>query len=618
MSTSKIYVLRKTLSWLLLFRPKLLLFFFISSLIATVHGGENINRGLIGMPKGNGEILISWRFLTTDSNDTAFDVYRSETSGGEFQKINNTPIKDATTFIDQNTKVNNTYFYKVHTLNETKSISISDRIRVKSSNSNNNVIHIPGKSNKKVIKVVTGDLNGDGHLDFVTIATNAKLKDPHFGKIWSKSNRNSDTFRLDAYLHNGTHLWTYDLGWGIETGYHYSPFTIWDLDGDNKAEVITKTVKSSNPIDYSKEHLTVLNGQTGKVKSETRWLDPVKQNPNGYNENSRNHIAIAYLDGKQPFIILGRGTYGSTALAAYYPDLTLYWKKKLSANACHCMEIADIDNDGKDEIFWGDSLFEENGNLKWIAPRRPYGGHPNLLFVADFQPDNPGLEVFYGREGWGGKKATIGNLLLDSNGKELWSDMNHMHVKIGVVGNFSAKYPGMEIFTGKESNPGYGSMGPFSYTAKGAAISPGDPWGVPVQWDGSSTKKQYNPSAGKIRDYDSGQETFIGKGQNTPRGPVVADILGDYREEIITPAGSGIKIYTNTQGNNSRRITPLLNKKYRLGMARTGMQYLRLNFEGQHFFDGSITPTPRQLSPKPPTPKTNNLSRPENIRLIID
>lgn len=42
-------------------------------------------------------------------------------------------------------------------------------------------------------------------------------------------------------MSDGTYLWTYDMGPGIEPGIWYSPFIVYDFNGDGKAEVAIKT-----------------------------------------------------------------------------------------------------------------------------------------------------------------------------------------------------------------------------------------------------------------------------------------------------------------------------------------------------------------------------------------
>ena len=77
-----------------------------------------------------------------------------------------------------------------------------------------------------VQNVGIGDLNGDGKYDFVVKTPRAVNIDP-YPRFWYPS---PTTFKLEAFLSDGTRLWTYDMGPGIERGVWYSPAIIYDFD----------------------------------------------------------------------------------------------------------------------------------------------------------------------------------------------------------------------------------------------------------------------------------------------------------------------------------------------------------------------------------------------------
>lgn len=52
--------------------------------------------------------------------------------------------------------------------------------------------------------------------------------------------KNGTTYQIEAYLSDGTKLWSKDLGLGIEPGIWYSPFIAYDFNGDGKAEIAIK------------------------------------------------------------------------------------------------------------------------------------------------------------------------------------------------------------------------------------------------------------------------------------------------------------------------------------------------------------------------------------------
>ena len=71
--------------------------------------------------------------------------------------------------------------------------------------------------NIKAGKIAVADLNGDGIYDYI-IRTPEKNVDPGMPGTLDGS-----TYQIEAYLSDGTFLWSKDLGQGIEPGVWYSP-----------------------------------------------------------------------------------------------------------------------------------------------------------------------------------------------------------------------------------------------------------------------------------------------------------------------------------------------------------------------------------------------------------
>src|SRR5688572_28287090 len=72
---------------------------------------EHLDRGLVAVPKDDGSVFLSWRLLGTDPTDVAFHLYRYQ-GDNEPAKLNNTPISDATCFVDQSPTKNARYSLK--------------------------------------------------------------------------------------------------------------------------------------------------------------------------------------------------------------------------------------------------------------------------------------------------------------------------------------------------------------------------------------------------------------------------------------------------------------------------------------------------------------------------
>ena len=132
-------------------------------------------------------------------------------------------------------------------------------------------ISIPlAQTNATVAAVGVGDLDGDGAYDYV-IKTPRGGTDP-WDLVWKPA---PDTYKMEAYSSTGKFLWRKDQGWNIEMGIWYSPFLVADVDGDGKAEVITKTAPLSpdyrdatGRVQSGPEYLSVIDGLTGRGARE--------------------------------------------------------------------------------------------------------------------------------------------------------------------------------------------------------------------------------------------------------------------------------------------------------------------------------------------------------------
>ncbi len=107
--------------------------------------------------------------------------------------------------------------------------------------------------NIKAGKIAVADLNGDGIYDYI-IRTPEKNVDPGMPGTLDGS-----TYQIEAYLSDGTFLWSKDLGQGIEPGVWYSPFIAYDFNGDGKAEIALKTAPE-----------TTKRNEKGRVESRSK------------------------------------------------------------------------------------------------------------------------------------------------------------------------------------------------------------------------------------------------------------------------------------------------------------------------------------------------------------
>ncbi len=154
---------------------------------------------------------------------------------------------------------------------------------------------------------------------------------------------------------DGTLLWQINLGKNIREGAHYTQFMVYDLDGDGIAEFACKTAdgtidgkgnvigdptkdwrnlnRDSGPF-YGKildgpEYFTIFSGKTGEALATTNYI-PNRYPLNGWNghggnggsDSTGNRVdrflaCVTYLDGVHPSVVMCRGYYGRSVLAAW-------------------------------------------------------------------------------------------------------------------------------------------------------------------------------------------------------------------------------------------------------------------------------------------------------------
>ena len=533
------------------------------------HAVEHLDRGVVALPRPDGEVYLGWRLLTSDTDGIGFNVYRSDSRDGGYARLNNSPITDSTNYLDETTASGKTYYYTIKSVVHGKEVGFSRTVEVTASQDGQSYISIPFQGEYSARKVAVADLDGDGMLEYV-------IKQPIFATdpyqhpgYWERS---PGTYKIEAYRQDGTFMWRYDMGWSIEQGIWYSPMVVYDIDGDGKAEVYTKAGEGDprdpdGKVTAGPEYLVKLDGATGKVVDKTDW--PTRDGFDTYNHASRNMMAAAYLDGKSPSLIIMRGTYTIIKVVALDADLEQkwYWEasgeyKSYRGQGLHGLHGADIDGDGRDELVIGGAAIDDDGMPMWNLRE----GHPDIAYVANIDPDRPGLEIFYGFE----RRHESGAIaLVDAKtGERLWAydgPTKHVHGQ-GMVADIDPSRPGLECYAGESDSSNH-----WLYDAKGNLISN-------ERLGGRSPKTAYwDDDQYKEIILDDRIGKYKGESYDKIEGRLLAivDCLGDWREEIITVLEGELRIYSTTIPAKTRRTSLMQDRQYRLGVAEgsTGYYY---------------------------------------------
>ncbi|MEZ8219293.1 rhamnogalacturonan exolyase [Candidatus Fervidibacteria bacterium JGI MDM2 SSWTFF-3-K9] len=573
---------------------------------------EKLGRGLVAIPLGDGQVYISWRILGTDPEDIAFNLYRV-VEGSAPARVNKRPIADTTDFVDKDVDLTRPVFYFVRPIVKGKEGPPSKPFRLPANPPIRQYIAIPlkplpdPKENLSVHRVGIGDLDGDGEYDFVVIR-------PAGGKDPAQVRPSPTTFKVEAYLRDGTFLWRMDLGWNIEHGVHYFPLVVYDLDGDGKAEVICKTAEGTifgdgtmigdtdgdGRTDYRNERgtvlegpefLSVIDGLTGKELARAPWIPRGRISDWGDNYGNRvnrNLLAVAYLDGIRPSIIVFRGYYALTKVEAWdYRDgkLIKRWSwsneklpKEWWGQGYHNVRIGDVDGDGRDEILHGCMLIDDDGREVYTTSL----GHGDRFHLTDIDPDRPGLEVFACHESPVACRGMGVELHCARTGKILWGPPEPTTGDVGraMTADIDPRFTGMECW-------GAGGGARWLFSCKGQVIStaPQMPYcNFGIWWDGDLLRELMDIHRGRgvvvigKWDYENAKvvNLFTAPAQGAYNAPLAyGDILGDWREEVITYADGELRIYTTTIPAHQRLYTFMHDPIYRIDVALQTMGYMQ-------------------------------------------
>ena len=537
---------------------------------------EPLDRGLVARPTAEGHVYLGWRLLKADPADVAFNVYR-QSGGGSPVRLNSAPLRTTTDFLDAVAPKGAACRYTVRPVMAGAEGPACREAELAAGAPAEPAIVLALDPGTTVQKVGVGDLDGDGRYDFV-LKTPQDNIDPA-GSYWKPS---PDTYRLKAYSADGKKLWDYDLGWAIERGIWYSPMIVFDLDGDGRAEVALKTGEGDprgedGRVETGPEYLSILDGASGKQVARDDWPSrKIPGEPYNYNISSRNQICVAYLDGKTPCLVVNRGTYTTIRLVAYQyrqGRLERLWawdsreetgRGRYRAQGAHIMHAADVDGDGRDEIILGSAVIDDNGNGLWTTGL----GHPDFCFVGDIDPRRPGLEIFYGVEPPLPEAALC---LVDAKSGEILWKLTEPTTHVGTDGmcaDVDPRYPGSECYAADIDRERKFNKG-WLFSAQGQLISDqrDGSMSLPVYWDADPQRELVRGRT--ITDY---------RGQSHPprlegRVVAIADVVGDWREEIFTSLPGELRIYTTSIPAADRHVCLMQDPIYRIDLAVAFMGY---------------------------------------------
>jgi len=375
-----------------------------------------------------------------------------------------------------------------------------------------------------------------------------------------------------AYSNNGKKLWIHTVDIVVSRqseaeglpGHHGPGVAIGDVDGNKFVEVVYLTKDGI---------IHIVDGRSGKEKATA--LPPTPKGTARW-----EFVAICNLRGTGDRDILlqatnSKGYRMGRYLAAYAVNDLLAGKEPLwttdSFVACahNAARIADLDGDGCDEIL-GATVLSPDGKVIVQAVGERW--HMDSVYAVDMRPEIPGIEVVLLEEG------TNYIQLLSINGLVWRRDYKRQEPQNAAVGRFREGTDKVFIWCRSRYNE---HQKPFVFDAEGTMVftyniddvAPKD-WTVAgvevihtIDWTGGSAQlacAKERHEDGDVCVFEPLTGKFILRIPEKTARLYVADVTGDWREEIIVLNGSELHIYSNPVKNPNHRRTRLWgNSNYR-------------------------------------------------------
>ncbi|HHV95156.1 MAG TPA: hypothetical protein GXX37_01560 [Clostridiaceae bacterium] len=212
-----------------------------------------------------------------------------------------------------------------------------------------------------------------------------------------------DTLKMALYTMDGIIMWKRDLGNGVIPGIWFTPFISFDLDQDGVDEIwFVNNLNPDAPFSFNARVLERIDPLTGKTTGQWKW-------PNNTVKDTMSHSYRFFISGgyvhDEPVLVTAQGTYGDMYLQGYNKGVEKRWDIKIpyddmGARSSHLCPVLDFNNDGVDELFWGERLISlDDGHEVFCADKGRYLGHSDI--VVPFEDFKTGRRYIYTcREGY--------------------------------------------------------------------------------------------------------------------------------------------------------------------------------------------------------------------------
>ncbi|MBD3391893.1 MAG: hypothetical protein GF418_07485 [Chitinivibrionales bacterium] len=272
---------------------------------------------------------------------------------------------------------------------------------------------------------------GRAHPEAILIAWSSDFDiDPYVEMFYFPK----DTLKLALLDLNGSILWQKDLGPGVVPGMYFVPIHACDLDGDGYDEIwFVNNVNTAHPLSLNGYRLERLSAQTGETTGQWEW--PASHRSQALSYTFRNFIFHGIVRG-EPVLVTAQGTYENMHLQGWDRDMTRRWTHDIApdspgARGSHMVPVADINNDGIDEVMWGERCIElDTGRELWCADRDTYRGHSDII-APTLDLETGKWFVYTCRESDPGAAPRVA--FYDAAGARVWGALDAGHIDMGWV-----------------------------------------------------------------------------------------------------------------------------------------------------------------------------------------
>ncbi len=591
---------------------------------------EYLDRGLVAVPCDDG-MLISWRWLGTDSQFLKYNLYR------DGKKLNDEPI-NATNFFDSEKGTQ-------YTLVEVAD-GVETEIKTTVTAWDKEYIEFKVKEydNYIIDDGATGDLDGDGQYELVLrrIPTDMNVETRTTYPI------------IEAYELTGEYMWTINIG-PNEINEHDLNMMVYDFNGDGASEVIMRsfegttdgvgnviTNESGEVTDYSRdtnnlaifkdrqyiistpEYLSMYNGKTGEELARTDLLPsqtPLTEWSYNYSDTGRltkrashHNFGVAYLDGETPSFVEVRGAWDNVRIAAWHienNEFVLDWEAKtqnvedvnsIYGAVNHNITVVDVDFDGKDEIFSGPMGVDDDGTTMYAVKATDAEGteiklaHGDAFDIAKMTPDFNGYYTWACHE----TKNLPANIELHDarTGQVIFGYGKTKDTGRSRAADIDPNYKGYELWgstatipmnvSGEAITDSWNKFrvrladGTYETDSDGAEVKTSLPMNFKIYWDGDLLSEFLDGTRISEWNYKDKEINVIldavGCASNcgTKAVPcIAADLFGDWRDEVVWKSDDEqrIRVYSTNIETEYKIPTMMHDWYYRASIAMQNNHY---------------------------------------------